>query len=64
MLQVEAAHEGDAQVQASVERMMRVIELARTIRERRGKTLKMPVRELVVVHTDQAFLDDLMGESG
>ena len=61
-MQVEAAHAGDAQVQGSVERMMRVIELARTIRERRNKSLKMPVRELVVVHTDEAFLADLTGE--
>ncbi|GAB4817754.1 hypothetical protein N2152v2_004800 [Parachlorella kessleri] len=60
--EVEAAHAGDAQVQGSVERMMRVIELARTIRERRNKSFKMPVRELVVVHTDEAFLADLTGE--
>jgi hypothetical protein len=41
--------------------MQRVIELARTIRERHGRTVKTPVRELVVVHSDQAFLDDLTG---
>lgn len=41
-----------------------VIELARNIRERRNKSLKMPVRELVVVHTDAAFLGDLTGAVG
>ena len=41
--------------------MQRVIELARTIRERHSKSVKMPVREVVVVHPDQAFLDDLTG---
>jgi isoleucyl-tRNA synthetase len=53
---------GDAQIQTSVERMQRVIELARTIRERHNRGVKMPVREVVVVHSDQAFLDDLTGE--
>lgn len=41
--------------------MQRVIDLARTIRERHGRTVKTPVRELVVVHSDQGFLDDLTG---
>lgn len=53
---------GDAQIQTSVERMQRVIELARAIRERHGRGVKMPVREVVVVHPDQSFLDDLTGE--
>ena len=55
---------GDAQIQTSVDRMQRVIELARTIRERHSKSVKMPVREVVVVHPDQAFLDDLTGGRG
>lgn len=44
--------------------MQRVIELGRTIRERHNRSVKMPVREVVVVHPDQAFLDDLTGETG
>ncbi|KAL4432409.1 hypothetical protein ABPG77_001708 [Micractinium sp. CCAP 211/92] len=60
--EAEAAQAGDAQIQTSVERMQRVIELARTIRERHNRSVKMPVRELVVVHPDQGFLDDLTGE--
>lgn len=46
----------------SVQRMQRVIELARVIRERHFKPIKTPLRELVVVHPDQAFLADLAGE--
>lgn len=41
--------------------MQRVIELARVIRERHFKPIKSPLRQLVVVHSDQAFLDDLAG---
>ena len=48
-------------IQQSVDRMQRVVELARTIRERRNKPLKFPLSGLVVVHTDQAFLDDIQG---
>jgi isoleucyl-tRNA synthetase len=53
------AHEGDARIQQSVDRMQNVVELARTIRERRNKPLKFPLKSLVVVHTDLAFLDDI-----
>ena len=34
---------------------------ARTIRDKHNKSLKMPVRELTVVHSDAAFLADLTG---
>ena len=52
---------GDDQIQRSVERMQRVIEQARAIRERHNRSLKMPVRELTVVHPDQGFLADITG---
>jgi hypothetical protein len=52
---------GDARIQQSVARMQTVIELGRTIRERRNKPLKMPLTELVVVHTDKDFLADIEG---
>eukprot|EP01024_Parvocaulis_polyphysoides_P013665 TRINITY_DN15369_c0_g1_i3.p1 TRINITY_DN15369_c0_g1~~TRINITY_DN15369_c0_g1_i3.p1 ORF type:complete len:396 (+),score=64.95 TRINITY_DN15369_c0_g1_i3:88-1188(+) len=54
--------EGDERIQLLVERMQRVIELARTIRERRNVQLKFPLAELVVVHTDEEFLADMEGE--
>ena len=46
---------------ASVTGMQRVIELARTLRERRAKPLKQPLARLTVVHPDSAFLADLDG---
>uniref|UniRef100_A0A7R9VFZ8 isoleucine--tRNA ligase n=1 Tax=Chlamydomonas euryale TaxID=1486919 RepID=A0A7R9VFZ8_9CHLO len=57
-----AAREGDERIQKSVDRMQRVVELARTIRERKNKPLKFPLKTLVVVHTDAEFLDDMNGE--
>lgn len=42
--------------------MQAVIELGRAIRDRRAKPIKLPLRELVVVHTDAEFLDDIAGE--
>ena len=39
----------------------RVIELGRTIRDRRKKPLKLPLKELIVVHSDRNFLDDIEG---
>ena len=42
------AQEGDERIQQSVDRMQNVIELARTIRERRNKPLKFPLKSLVV----------------
>lgn len=42
--------------------MQRVIELGRTIRERRNKPLKSPLTKLVVVHSDADFLADIQGE--
>ncbi len=39
-----------------------MIELGRTIRERRNRPLKNPLTRLVVVHSDAAFLDDMSGE--
>jgi isoleucyl-tRNA synthetase len=55
------AQQGDERIQASVERMQTVVELARTIRERKNKPIKFPLKSLVVVHSDQAFLDDIQG---
>ncbi|DBA71115.1 hypothetical protein WJX79_007299 [Trebouxia sp. C0005] len=53
---------GDDQIQRSVARMQTVIELSRTIREKKNKPLKNPLKELVVVHTDKDFLADIEGE--
>ena len=57
-----ALQAGDEHIVQSVARMQQVIELSRTIRERHGKPLKMPLRSLTVVATDASFLADLEGE--
>lgn len=41
-----------------------VIELGRKIRERATRPVKFPLRKLIVVHPDQAFLDDVKGGCG
>jgi isoleucyl-tRNA synthetase len=53
---------GDARIERSVGRMSQVIELARTIRERHNRSVKTPLRRLIVVHPDAAFLADIAGE--
>ena len=54
--------EGDEQIQQSVSRMQKVILLARTLRERHTKPIKMPLRSLTVLCRDAGFLADLDGE--
>eukprot|EP00249_Psilotum_nudum_P022420 c28510_g1_i1 orf=452-4015(-) len=51
----------DERIEQSVARMMTVIDLGRNIRERHNKPLKVPLREMVVVHPDGEFLDDITG---
>ena len=46
-------------IERMVSRMQVVIELGRTIRERRNVALKTPLRELVVIHGDPSFLEDV-----
>jgi len=47
------------EVERRVGRMQRVIELARVARERRAIGLKQPLKELVIIHRDQQYLDDV-----
>ncbi|KAJ7552948.1 hypothetical protein O6H91_06G078200 [Diphasiastrum complanatum] len=54
----------DIRIEESVARMMSVIDLARNIRERHNKPLKTPLREMIVVHPDKDFLDDITGKLG
>ncbi|KAG4979321.1 hypothetical protein JHK85_033279 [Glycine max] len=49
-------------IEQSVSRMMTIIDLARNIRERHNKPLKTPLREMVIVHPDADFLDDINGK--
>ncbi|KAJ3679155.1 hypothetical protein LUZ60_017166 [Juncus effusus] len=52
----------DERIEQSVTRMMTVIDLARNIRERHNKPLKSPLKEMVVVHPDNDFLEDITGK--
>ncbi|KAL9377564.1 hypothetical protein Peur_028899 [Populus x canadensis] len=54
--------ERDERIEQSVARMMTIIDLARNICERHNKPLKSPLREMIVVHPDVDFLDDIAGK--
>ncbi|KAL0911232.1 hypothetical protein M5K25_019356 [Dendrobium thyrsiflorum] len=54
-----ASGKRDERIEQSVTRMMIIIDLARNIRERNNKPLKTPLREMVVVHPDAEFLEDI-----
>uniref|UniRef100_A0A0D6QWU0 isoleucine--tRNA ligase n=1 Tax=Araucaria cunninghamii TaxID=56994 RepID=A0A0D6QWU0_ARACU len=54
----------EQRIEESVSRMITVIDLARNIRERHNKPLKTPLREMVVVHPDEDFLEDITGKLG
>ncbi|TDL20552.1 isoleucine-tRNA ligase [Rickenella mellea] len=46
-------------IERQVKRMQAIIELSRTIRDRHALSLKIPLRELVVFHSDHAYLADV-----
>ncbi|CAL9203122.1 unnamed protein product [Musa hybrid cultivar] len=52
----------EERIERSVMRMMTVIDLARNIRERHSKPLKTPLKEMIVVHPDSDFLEDITGK--
>ncbi|KAI3524031.1 hypothetical protein L1887_02632 [Cichorium endivia] len=58
----EVEGKGGSRIEQSVNRMMTIIDLARNIRERHNKPLKTPLREMIVVHPDVEFLDDIAGK--
>ena len=47
------------EIERAVQRLQSVIELGRTIRERRNISLKTPLKEVIVLHKDQSYLDDV-----
>lgn len=49
----------DDKTELAVNRMRRVIELGRNIRERKTISLKVPLRTFVVIHHDKQYLQDL-----
>ena len=49
----------DEIIERRVAHMQRVIELGRVSRERRGIGLKIPLKSLVIIHRDPAYLEDV-----
>jgi isoleucyl-tRNA synthetase len=49
----------DPEIERAVGRMQTVIELGRTIRERKNISLKTPLKELVVIHSDPQYHADV-----
>jgi isoleucyl-tRNA synthetase len=54
----------DPVVERRVARMQKVIELARQSRERRTIGLKQPLKTLVVIHSDEQYLEDVRSLEG
>ncbi|KAK9448268.1 tRNA synthetases class I-domain-containing protein [Limtongia smithiae] len=48
-------------VERAVGRMQRVIELTRALREKKTIGLKIPLKTLVVIHSDKQYLNDIRG---
>ncbi len=51
----------DADIERAVSRMQRVVELGRSMREKKNISLKSPLKEFVVVNGDAQFLADIKG---
>ncbi|KAK3303977.1 tRNA synthetases class I-domain-containing protein [Chaetomium strumarium] len=51
-------------IERQVQRMQKVIELARVSRERRGIGLKQPLKTLIVIHPDPQYLEDVQSLQG
>ncbi|KAK9480754.1 tRNA synthetases class I-domain-containing protein [Lipomyces japonicus] len=51
----------DEATERAVGRMQRVIELGRTIREKKTIGLKTPLKTLVIIHNDAQYLQDISG---
>jgi isoleucyl-tRNA synthetase len=49
----------DTVIERQVQRLKSVIELGRAIRDKRTLKVKMPLKELVLFHHDQEYLDDV-----
>jgi isoleucyl-tRNA synthetase len=54
----------DEAIELAVSRMQKVIELGRNIREKKMISLKTPLKELVVLHSDSAYLKDVESLKG
>lgn len=51
-------------IETAVGRMQKVIDLGRNIREKRSLSLKTPLKELVILHSDPDYLNDVKSLQG
>ena len=58
----EEERSGDRHIEESVQRMQTVIEAVRSIRNTHKRPVKTPIKEITVVHSDEAFLADIVGQ--
>lgn len=54
----------DPEIERAVSRMQAVIELGRTIREKKNISLKTPLKELIVIHSDPQYHADIKALEG
>ncbi|KAK6463905.1 isoleucyl-tRNA synthetase [Scheffersomyces coipomensis] len=54
----------DEAIEVAVSRMQKVIDLGRNIREKKMISLKQPLKELVILHSDEGYLKDVESLSG
>lgn len=54
----------NAEIERRVQRMQKVIELARYSREKRNIGLKQPLKTLIVIHPDRQYLEDVESLQG
>ncbi len=60
LLKAEVDHSKfDTVLEASMSRMMTVVDLVRVLRDRIGIPMKMPVKKVIIVHPESAFLEDI-----
>ena len=60
--EAEEERQGDRHIEESVQRMQTVIEAVRQLRTKHNRSVKTPIKEITVVHSDEAFLADIAGQ--
>lgn len=59
MIPDEDASFDDAELERAMARMMNIVDLVRVLRDQMVIPMKRPVRQVVIVHPDQEYLDDV-----
>eukprot|EP00758_Cryptobia_borreli_P002427 Tbor_TRINITY_DN3022_c0_g1::TRINITY_DN3022_c0_g1_i1::g.17437::m.17437/K01870/IARS, ileS; isoleucyl-tRNA synthetase len=56
--------DAENRLEQSMGRMIKVVELIRVLRDRIGIPMKMPVKSVIVLHSDEQFIEDIKAVSG